>query len=136
MRVKAILFDLGDTIMVEESQEINEAGITLKADLVPGMDQILREVKARSYQIGLVADTKKGTYKNVLRQHGLFELFDIFAISDEIGFEKPDPRIIVSALNALNIHPGDYHNVILIGNNLKRDIKGANITFDRTLKTA
>jgi hypothetical protein len=47
MRVKAILFDLGDTIMVEESQEINETGVTLKADLVPGMDQILREVKAR-----------------------------------------------------------------------------------------
>jgi putative hydrolase of the HAD superfamily len=126
MRIKGILFDLGDTIMIEESQQVDETSTTLKADLVPGMDKVLRELKARGFSIGLVADTKRGTYRNVLRQHGLYELFDAFAVSDEIGFEKPDPRLILSALDALRIQPEDYGHVVLIGNNLQRDIRGAN----------
>ena len=38
-----------------------------------------------------MADNAPGTYVNVLKQHGLFGLFDAFAISEELGTEKPDP---------------------------------------------
>jgi FMN phosphatase YigB (HAD superfamily) len=126
MKIKAVLFDLGDTIMDEESEIKDNTSTTLKADLVHNMDKALRRLKTRGYLLALVADTKTGTYRNVLRQHGLYDLFDAFAISDEIGLEKPNPQIFIKALNALKIPPKDFGRVIMVGNNLKRDIHGAN----------
>jgi putative hydrolase of the HAD superfamily len=126
LRIKAIFFDLGDTIMVEASEVKDGAGTTLAADLIPGIEPVLRELKARGLRLGLVADTRQGTYQNVLRQHGLYDLFDVFAISDELGVEKPDPRIFSAALDALEIQPGDYDKVLMVGNNLRRDVRGAN----------
>ena len=126
MRIKAIFFDLGDTIMVEDSEVKDSTGTTLAADLIPGMELVLRALKARSFPLGLVADTRRGTYQNVLRQHGLYDLFDVFAVSDELGVEKPDPKIFVAALNALGVQAGDYGRVLMVGNNLRRDVRGAN----------
>jgi HAD superfamily hydrolase (TIGR01549 family) len=126
LRIKAIFFDLGDTIMVEASEVKDEVGTTLAADLIPGVEPALRELKARGFPLGLVADTRRGTYQNVLRQHGLYDLFDVFAISDELGVEKPAPGIFSAALDALGVRPGDYDKVLMVGNNLRRDIRGAN----------
>jgi FMN phosphatase YigB (HAD superfamily) len=56
----------------------------------------------------------------------LYDLFDALAISEQVGFEKPDPRIFRSALDALKIGPGEYARVVMVGNNLIRDIRGAN----------
>jgi HAD superfamily hydrolase (TIGR01549 family) len=126
LRIKAILFDLGDAIMVETSEVKDESGTTLSADLIPGVEPVLRELKARGFPLGLVADTRRGTYQNVLRQHNLYDLFDVFAISDELGVEKPAPKIFKAALDALRIQPGDYGKVLMVGNNLRRDVRGAN----------
>ncbi len=126
LRIKAIFFDLGDAIMVETSEVKDESGTTLSADLIPGVEPVLRELKARGFPLGLVADTRRGTYRNVLRQHNLYDLFDVFAISDELGVEKPDRKIFLFALDALGIRPEEYGRVLMVGNNLRRDIKGAN----------
>jgi FMN phosphatase YigB (HAD superfamily) len=126
LRIKAIFFDLGDTVMVESSEVKDEAGTTLAADLIPGIEPVLRELKARGFLLGLVADTRRGTYQNVLHQHGLYDLFDVFAISDELGVEKPAPGIFSAALDALEVEPGDYDKVVMVGNNLRRDVRGAN----------
>ena len=73
-----------------------------------------------------MADTWRGTYQNVLRQHGLYDLFDVFAVSDELGVEKPDPKIFSAALDTLGVEPGDYDKALMVGNNLRRDVRGAN----------
>ena len=126
MKLVALLFDLGDVIMREET-EVKDAELnTLRAELVDSMDTVLRTLKARGYKLGLVADTRPKTAWNVLHQHGLYDLFDALAISEEVGCEKPDPRIFRAALDALNIAPSDYARVAMIGNNLARDIRGAN----------
>ncbi len=126
MKLVALLFDLGDVIMREET-EVKDAELnTLRAELVDGMAEVLHTLKARGYKLGLVADTRPKTAWNVLHQHGLYDLFDTLAISEEVGCEKPDPRIFRAALDALNIAPPDYPGVAMIGNNLARDIRGAN----------
>ncbi len=124
-QLAAILFDLGDVIMREETEEKID-GVTQLAELVPGMAALLRELKGQGKRLGLVADTREGTYLNVLRQHGLFDLFDHFAISDLLGCEKPDRRMFAHALDGLRIGPGDWPRVVMVGNNLSRDIRGAN----------
>jgi HAD superfamily hydrolase (TIGR01549 family) len=122
----ALLFDLGDTIMIEESEVKDAEGTTQSAELIPGMAEALRALKARGYPLSLVADSRADTPPNVLRQHGLLELFECLAISEVVGVSKPDARIFGAALDALQIAPADYGRVVMVGNNLERDIVGAN----------
>ena len=122
----ALLFDLGDTIMVEESEVKDETLTTLQADLIPGMADALRLFKARGFRLAMVADSRPMTPPNVLRQHGLYDLFEYLAISEVVGFSKPDPSIFRLALDALGIPESSYHRVVMVGNNLPRDIVGAN----------
>lgn len=122
----AICFDCGDTL-VDEASEVKDArGVTLYADLIPGAAQVVRELKRLGYPLALVADGPTATFTNILTQHNLYADFDVFAISEEVGIEKPDPRIFIHALNQLAIHRADYGRVVMVGNNLARDIKGAN----------
>ncbi|MFN2273021.1 MAG: HAD family hydrolase [Anaerolineae bacterium] len=122
----ALLFDLGDTLMIEESEVKDAEGTTLRADLLPGAAEALRWFKEQGYALALVADARPDTPVNVLRQHGLYEHFDYLAISEIIGAEKPEPLIFQTALKALRIPEDDYGRVAMVGNNLERDIVGAN----------
>ncbi len=87
---------------------------------------MVRELKRRGYPLALIADGPVGTFHHVLTQHNLLDLFDVFAISGELGVEKPHPAIFHYALSRLGIHPPDYRRTVMVGNNLARDIKGAN----------
>ncbi len=125
-RVVALLFDLGDTLMVEESEVKDAGGTTLQADLIPGVAEALYWFRERGYGFALVADSRPNTPPNVLQQHGLYHLFDCLAISEVVGAEKPDARIFQAALEALGIPESDYGRVVMVGNNLERDVVGAN----------
>jgi FMN phosphatase YigB (HAD superfamily) len=122
----ALLFDLGDTIMLEETEVKDDEGTTLQAELIPGMAEALRRFKAQGHRLALVADSRPDTPPNVLRQHGLYDLFDTLAISEVVGASKPDPRIFCVALDDLGIAECDYGRVVMAGNHLERDIAGAN----------
>lgn len=126
MKLKAIFFDLGDTLMDETTEVKDQNLVTIDAELVDGAKEILIKLKEMGYKIALVADTKIGTYKNVLGKFDMFKYFDCFAISEELGVQKPDPRIFLFALDSLGIEEKEYKNVIMVGNNLRRDIIGAN----------
>jgi putative hydrolase of the HAD superfamily len=122
----ALLFDLGDTLMIEETEVKDVEGTTQRADLIPGMEDALHTLKAKGYPLALVADSRPSTPPNVLRQHGLLDHFECLAISEVVGAIKPDARMFRTALDALGIGPADYGRVVMVGNNLERDIAGAN----------
>ncbi len=121
--IKLFCFDLGDTIMIEETEVKDHTWTTLRADIFPGMKEVLVYLKEQGFKLALVADTRPGTYVNVLNQHGIFELFDAFAISEELGTAKPDPRMFQKVLEELQVFPEE---AVMCGNNLARDIAGAN----------
>lgn len=125
-KILAICFDFGDTLADEATEVKDHTQTTLRAELIPGAGQVVRELHHRGYPLALVADGRPGTYSNVLAQHGLYQLFDAFAISEEVGVEKPDPRMFIHALDMLGISPRDYGRTIMVGNFLARDVKGAN----------
>lgn len=122
----AIFFDLGDTIMIEETEVKDAEGTTLEAELIPDVATLLRDLHAHGLPLALVADSRPNTPPNVLRQHGLLDLFEVVAISEVVGSTKPDPGIFRVALEALSIPEGAHDRVAMIGNNLERDIVGAN----------
>ena len=125
-KILAVCFDCGDTI-VDEATEIKDgSGVVQQAGLIPGAAQMVRDVKAAGYPLALVADGPVGTFRNVLPGYGLWDLFDVYAISETVGVDKPDARMFRCALDALSIAEADYGRVVMVGNNLERDIKGAN----------
>jgi putative hydrolase of the HAD superfamily len=124
--ILAVCFDCGDTL-VDEGTEIKTVGdVSLRADLIPGADMLLHTLQARNYPLALVADGPTATFENNLNPYGLYKLFDAYAISQEVGVMKPDARIFIQALTQLGIAPQDYGRTVMVGNNLERDIKGAN----------
>ena len=124
--IRAILFDLGDTLMWEVTEEKDAADVTLRADLLPGAADLIRRLRNDGFYIGLVADSRPKSPINVLEQHELLHLFDTASISEIVGVSKPDRRMFLTALAALAVDPADYARVIMVGNNLERDIVGAN----------
>jgi FMN phosphatase YigB (HAD superfamily) len=124
--ILAVLLDSGDTLVDEGTEERDTAGVVVRAQLIPGAGTLLRELKMRAYPLGLVADGPVSTFVNTLGAHVLLGLFDVRAISEEVGVEKPHPRIFRAALDALGIEPAAYGRVVMVGNNLARDVRGAN----------
>jgi putative hydrolase of the HAD superfamily len=122
----AICFDCGDTLVDEGTEIKDEHGVVLRAELIPGAIQTVCTLKERGYPLALVADGPVGTFHNVLTQQAIYDAFDAFAISQEVGVSKPDARMFRHALAQLHIPPTEYHRVVMVGNNLARDIKGAN----------
>jgi len=122
----ALLFDLGDTIMLEATEIKDDDETTLRAELIPGMAEALRQFKAQGHRLALVADSRPETPVNVLRQHGLYDLFETVAVSEVTGASKPDSRLFRAALDGLGVTGADYGRVVMVGNNLERDIAGAN----------
>jgi FMN phosphatase YigB (HAD superfamily) len=128
LRPSAILFDFGDTLVDEGSEERDENGVTLSARLLPGADQVIRALRWRGYPLGLAVDcipgTGQGAYENVLGSHGLLDRFSTIVTSDEVRVKKPDPRLFARALADLSVRASGP--AMMVGNRLERDIAGAN----------
>lgn len=122
----AICFDFGDTLVDEATEVKGPSATTLYAELIPGAEALIREIKKRGYPIALIADGRPGTYLNVLSHYNLYSLFDAVAVSELVGVAKPDPQLFIAALNQLGISPQDYSRCVMVGNHLARDIRGAN----------
>ena len=125
-KILAVFLDCGDTLIDEATEVKTEAGVSLRADLIPGADELMRALKARGYRLALVADGPCATFPNNLAPYGLYDLFDAYAISETVGCDKPDARMFEAACAQLGIAPADYGSVVMMGNYLARDVKGAN----------
>lgn len=124
--ILAICLDSGDTLVDEGTEVKDAAEVVLRAELIPGAAALVPALKARGYPLALVADGPVGSFQNILTQHQLKQYFDVFAISGAVGVEKPAARMFHHALAQLGIPPADYGRVVMVGNNLERDIAGAN----------
>jgi putative hydrolase of the HAD superfamily len=123
----AIFLDCGDTL-VDERTEVKEPDgeVVLHGELIPGADTMLRALKAEGYRLVLVADGPRRSFTNLLGQHRLWDLFDAHVISEAVGALKPDARMFDAALAAVALSRADAWRCVMVGNNLSRDIKGAN----------
>ena len=122
----AICFDFGDTLIDQATEVKDGTQTTLQADLIPGVGQLLHELKRRGYRLAIVSNGSVGSIPNVLRAYGLYDLFDVCAISQGLGVDKPDPRIFCHVLNHLGIPRSQAGRTVMVGNDLAADVAGAN----------
>ena len=126
--MKTILFtDSGDTIIDEGSEvRLVPGGVVQTARCIPGAKEALLELRRRGHTVALVADGLDESFRRMFTQHGLMDCFDAWAVSELVGAEKPDARMFQTAMDALGLTEADKARVVMIGNNVERDITGAN----------
>lgn len=125
-KVKAICLDCGDTLIDESTEEKTTGDVSLRANLIPGAAELMHQLKRRGYLLVLIADGPVPTFENNLGPYGLYDLFDAVSISQAVGVSKPHPDIFHHAMRQLGVGEPEYGRVVMLGNHLGRDIKGAN----------
>ena len=121
--IEAICFDLGDTLVAEETVIHNGYGQAVNAKVIEGAFDVLETVRKDGYRIAMIANGDSAGARNIIGTCGLEDYFDVIIISEEVGIEKPDKRIFQLALEALEIKTG---NAVMVGNRIDADILGAN----------
>jgi HAD superfamily hydrolase (TIGR01549 family) len=76
---------------------------------------------AGRYRLGVVSNFY-GNLDGILRAEGLRAHFAVVADSGVLGVTKPDPEIFLHAARALESRPEEC---VMVGDSVKRDIKGA-----------
>ena len=89
--------------------------------LFPEAKQVLAEVKARGYRVGLLSNWGP-TGRTILEQQGLLPFFDDVLFSYQCGHVKPEAAIFRLAAERLGALPADC---LMVGDNLQFDIWGA-----------
>lgn len=121
-----VFIDSGDTIIDELTEIYNLNGDVLRADMITGAYEMITNLYKSGYRISLVADGRAASFRNVYEYYGLMHIFEGWIVSEEQKVNKPHPLMFQRAMEALGLDESDKHRIVMIGNNLKRDILGAN----------
>jgi HAD superfamily hydrolase (TIGR01549 family) len=88
----------------------------LQADVRPALESL-----KGSYRLGVLANQQRWI-RDVMARDGIDGFFDVWAVSDEVGAEKPDPAIFEHALAEAGA-PGE--RCAMVGDRLDNDIVAA-----------
>jgi len=93
--------------------------------LEEGSEEILSYLKNKNFKIGLICNTGRTPGKvlrEVLKRKNIFQFFKVLTFSDELRIRKPNSKIFISTLKALDSSPDSS---LHIGDLLESDILGA-----------
>lgn len=126
-RKKLVIFtDSGDTIIDEGSEKRPFDEVVYEAECIPGAKETYLQLKKEGYPLILVADGLTESFERVYRFQHLEDLFDIRVTSEDVGEEKPSQKMFQTAMEAAGLTEQDKGRILMVGNNLSRDIVGAN----------
>jgi putative hydrolase of the HAD superfamily len=101
--------------------------ITLKPppEAMPHVHGAVEAMKQQGYRLGVICNTGMAggrVLRQVLKHHGLLDLFDVTVFSNEFGYAKPHPKIFEHALSELGgvlpsqaLHVGDMEHLDVEG---------------------
>ena len=101
--------------------EVFRAASRFKLELYPDVLTVLNGLRPR-YRMGAVSDGQSLWAFPELRSLGLTDFFETVAVSSDLGYRKPDPRIFERALSRMKLTPAE---TLFIGNDMYRDVFGA-----------
>ncbi|MDE6989060.1 MAG: HAD family hydrolase [Lachnospiraceae bacterium] len=124
-----VLFtDCGDTIVDESTQQYSDQqpGIVTRADFIEDAGEVLQGLYDAGYRIALVADGEEASFENIFAENGLRGCFEAWVVSETVGKQKPEPVMFQTAMDAMGLSDADKRRIVMIGNNLKKDVAGGN----------
>ena len=126
-RYKAILFDVGNTLVRQESPDVPVEQLRIK--VLPGVLEALEMLNGK-YKMGLVSNSKNLSANQIrekLELAGIAKYFETAVSSFDIGIEKPDPEPLQMALNELGVNASES---LYIGDNDSDRIAAKNAGMD------
>ena len=111
--------DLKEPMMDELMRRIEGKGPELQKPY-PEAGEVLKEIKRR-FKLGIIANQQVGI-RELLKESGWDELFDVIMISDEVRLQKPDATIFENALEMAKCPPTD---AVMVGDRIDNDIAPA-----------
>lgn len=87
-----------------------------------GAKEALLTLRHHGYRLWLLSNAQAVFTVSELNALGLSEAFDGIYLSSDHAFRKPDPRFFFALLNGQNL---DVHRCLMIGNDRKADVEGA-----------
>lgn len=127
--LSTLLDDVGATLAPPSYAAVlrywEEAMLDSPPTFLPGVRDVLWELRRRGLLIGLISDTgltPGRTLRRVLDAAGLLIAFDWLTFSDELGVTKRRPQAFTSTLHALGVQPA---HAIHIGDTPATDLIGA-----------
>lgn len=94
-----------------------------RRNMVPGAVELMRHLRAGGYRVGILSNGFTGVQNRKMDVNGLRELTDLLVLSDDIGVNKPDPRLFRHAMERAGEPDPRRHT--MIGDNPSTDILGA-----------
>jgi putative hydrolase of the HAD superfamily len=83
----------------------------------PDTADVLHELRRRALKIAIVSDIHFELQPH-FAAHGLDGCVDAYVLSYKLGYQKPDPRMFQTALDALGLKPEE---ALMVGDNPRRD---------------
>ena len=110
-------------LLSRTAAEIFRAASLFQLQLYPSVKETLKRLK-KKYRLAAVSDGQSAWATAELNAVGLLDFFDPLIVSGDYGYRKPDHRLFKKALKKINMSADE---VIFIGNDLYRDVYGANL---------
>jgi putative hydrolase of the HAD superfamily len=97
---------------------------SLFPDVLPCLQALAGE-----YRLGILAN-QPSAVKDALVRDGVAGFFELWNVSEDVGLEKPDPRLYEGAVAAAGV-PADRS--VMVGDRLDRDVRPARAAGMRTV---
>ena len=86
-------------------------------DVIP----TLTGLRQAGFKLGLVSN-RSDPLDEIVESLGLKDMFDLMLAAGEVGWYKPDPRLLLIAAERLGVEPGE---TLYLGDNFHADVMGA-----------
>lgn len=114
-------FDIDDIELAEEMAQLFLNRTPYKKHILPGAAKVLNYLKDK-YTLSIITNGFKESQFIKLRESGMHHYFERMIISEEVGFNKPDPQIFHHAMRAEKL---SCKQCIMVGDSFEADVTGA-----------
>lgn len=118
----------GLELTLEQAAELwdtwNLGGLFLGRELFPDVPDTLAELARRGYRLASITNRGYGgeRFWDEVREFKLDKFFEDIAVSCDIGYLKPHPRIYEHALGKLGVAAEES---VMVGDNMRADVEGS-----------
>jgi len=96
--------------------------------LLPDVIECLEKLSGH-YRLGIIAN-QPSHVRDAMKRDGLDAFFEVWGVSDDVGIEKPDPRLFSHVLYVAGVAPP---RAAMVGDRLDYDVRPAHIAGMRTV---
>ena len=89
--------------------------------MFPDVEDTLAALRG-TWRLAILTNGTTGLQREKIAGSGLAHHFDAITVAGEVGVGKPDGRAFAAALEAAGATPG---GTVMVGDNLRRDVQGA-----------